>query len=945
MNIKIIIILLIILTLMYICGQYEQIDLNKNTEPFGSTVKMNDYVRGVSERMLFDKNVVAVPNNYSQVVTSSPTNSTKIQPSDQKEDIINQYCVPDCFPNCAGISAARDCKIFDQGFKKYYWDNGDKSYSNTFDNSSQNAVSINYFNCGNVGKGTPGCKLIYDNSKKKSYEELGFTCDIGNGTVPLLADPNGYLVCQKGSDGKCVQRKDKAECVAKLKLVPTNQSDLNQEFLSIANRYALFRIEKNNPDFTNNCYNNTFLFLNDIILELSGVEFYDKDGVKIPINIEDITLDSDSVGPNNTETYLITTNGGNINAYISRGGNSSKWIQFRFLLTNGLSKIIIYPARYNKNGNLQIPHESNNNTYYELTLPYVGTSTYTFTYPPYSTFECVGGCWGTVMYGFGYCMGSGGGALGGGFTTPCCYDKNEANKNLTLFVDKYGLMSTSNPNSVYDITNFQDAQNPLDKTKSPFLKCDKGKDGDVCVDLYNKLGLKTLGELGYTCDPFIGNGKIMGRLNSNEKYEFSSFDKNNPVNYKDQFDCETKLKMHPIAPTYNLECSNYNSVPNNVNPNLEPGLSSPFNLANLYTVNYNDSTAYRKDNDQQICKTAYEQKNLYDSTNPLVIKGNNLNKGILNQITDKAVLIDLLQKYQNNFPTDNTDYTTVSGISKGVEYVLNEYLKKSFCCNKDNFGINNASVRVGLDPNKQYDDNAKKYDFETKVIGLDPSVCSESLSQGSAQCNAFMEINCQNIFAQMTKQNVNIDTDIMNYAPECACYVPIQKSVLPFSTNIPPKCYNVNCTAGTKSYLDPNSRSLNCTTNICANVAVYNMDINAGAGNVNNVTKQNNKCTLELNKQSSGSSSTPGSTTTTNTGSGQSGSDSTQSDSDSSQQSQSSKIEDTTIISEAESKNMSSSNNKSGSNSDQDQTLIYVGIGSICLIIILLIFSIIMKRK
>ena len=357
------------------------------------------------------------------------------------------------------------------------------------------------------------------------------------------------------------------------------------------------------------------------------------------------------------------------------------------------------------------------------------------------------------------------------------------------------------------------------------LICSEGKVGEKCTNMYNTLELKTLNELGYSCNNSIGDGKLPGKVTNDSNYNFASYDNKTIVD-----NCNLAINFQPLNEIKDVVCSEYTT---------QTDLKYP--------------TA---------CEQAYTKFNLYPSTNPLVIKGNDPNYNIGNTFTD---LFSMYLKYQQALPP-GTNSNSSQSISDGIQNVLSKTPLKIACCNRNNPTDNsekNISIRVPVNPLiESINPNTKQFNFQYSQINIPEGSCPTNLYNGSTDCNNFYGLYCDNIMNYMQKQNIDVQTELLNYAPECACYAPQTQSQLGYPPSTPSVCYKNGCdtTSNPNVYLDPNSRDGNtqktCSLTICNSINDFSGLTVGGGANIS--TQTQNQC-------GSNGSNNANNTNTTNT--------------------------------------------------------------------------------
>ena len=255
---------------------------------------------------------------------------------------------------------------------------------------------------------------------------------------------------------------------------------------------------------------------------------------------------------------------------------------------------------------------------------------------------------------------------------------------------------------------------------------------------------------------------------------------------------------------------------------------------------------YNKIPDEQslLCNDAYNYYNLYESTNPFVVKGNDINWNYKNIIKDYDTLYDLgstnypvLDNIIPNYNPSNTEIT-----DKAINTLFEKSPKKIGCCfrNRSDESKKSVLVRVPLSPNDtNIDPTFKKFDFKLKSLDIPAESCPAEYYDGSDECNSYFDIYCNNIINEFEKKNFKAE-DFYKYAPECACYAPRTEVQKIYPDTTPPACYKKNCERipNPITYVDPISRNNECNMTICQNI--FNATVKAGGNVTINPTLENN---------------------------------------------------------------------------------------------------------
>lgn len=349
-----------------------------------------------------------------------------------------------------------------------------------------------------------------------------------------------------------------------------------------------------------------------------------------------------------------------------------------------------------------------------------------------------------------------------------------------------------------------------------------------------------------------------------------------------------------------------------------------------------------------ICKNAYDNYNLYSSTNPFVVRANDINMNFKNNITNPVVLSDMgTQNYQviNNIINDyNPNDDTLT--KKAFDEILTSAPLKTGCCFRsiDDNKQRNVLVRIPLNPNENIDPLLKKFDFKFKSLRIPENSCPNNYYGGSNECNTFFDVYCTNLVNEFNKLNLGLD-DFTKFAPECACYAPKTNVQKIYPPTTPPACYKTNCdnVINPIAYIDPISRNNPCDLKICNNIFNAN-NIKAG-GNVNISAKLESSCGDNLPKDTSNN------TSSNNSDSNNSGSNNTNSNNTGSNNTDSNNTDSNNYGSDNSGSNNADSNNTGSNNTGSDNTgstlngIIWIMI--IFIVIILLGSSIyfVVKRK
>lgn len=257
-----------------------------------------------------------------------------------------------------------------------------------------------------------------------------------------------------------------------------------------------------------------------------------------------------------------------------------------------------------------------------------------------------------------------------------------------------------------------------------------------------------------------------------------------------------------------------------------------------------------------ICKSAYDNYNLYPSSNPFVVRGNDINMDFKNKIENQVTLNELGTKnYQvlNNIIKDYNP-NDIKMTQNAFDELLKSAPLKTSCCfrNKNDEKQRNVLVRIPLNPNENVDTQLKKFDFKFKSLSIPENSCPIDYYSGSNECNTFFDVYCSNLISEFNKLNLPLD-NFTKYAPECSCYAPKTDVQKIYPDNTPPACYKTNCdnVINPIAYVDPISRNNSCDILVCNNIFNAN-NITAG-GDVKIDAKLENTCgnNLPTNKSNS----------------------------------------------------------------------------------------------
>jgi hypothetical protein len=210
--------------------------------------------------------------------------------------------------------------------------------------------------------------------------------------------------------------------------------------------------------------------------------------------------------------------------------------------------------------------------------------------------------------------------------------------------------------------------------------------------------------------------------------------------------------------------------------------------------------------------------------NPLIVSGNNLTDSIKNIITDENVLMQLVNKNNDQLINIiNFDPNTITGINNGLNYVLQSVPLKTGCCMRKQNDNTAKTVKVRIPTESGVLGQLKQFGFEWKNINIPAGTCPPNLYNGSPDCDTFYDVYCENVntvFSEQLGQQVDDASNVYpNFAPDCACYAPLAVGQESYPGGIPSACYKTGCAIDdSPSYPDPTSRNQPCNATICSSV-------------------------------------------------------------------------------------------------------------------------------
>ncbi len=232
------------------------------------------------------------------------------------------------------------------------------------------------------------------------------------------------------------------------------------------------------------------------------------------------------------------------------------------------------------------------------------------------------------------------------------------------------------------------------------------------------------------------------------------------------------------------------------------------------------------------------KKVCYNLNTNLLIPNNSPNYSIANTVTDQNILQTTAMRSGNtgvfseliNNPS-GFNPTDPQQSSSSFNKILQETPIKIACCNRktnDN-GPYFPLVRVASNNN---------FGFNLQTINVPAKSCPVDLYPDSPKCNAFYDVYCENVFNVFKSTNLPQE-QLINYAPECACYIPKTSDQMVYPISTPSACYKPGCNLQTSAYLDTISRNKPCNLTVCQNI-VSATNIQAGGQVSINPTAQNN---------------------------------------------------------------------------------------------------------
>lgn len=254
-----------------------------------------------------------------------------------------------------------------------------------------------------------------------------------------------------------------------------------------------------------------------------------------------------------------------------------------------------------------------------------------------------------------------------------------------------------------------------------------------------------------------------------------------------------------------------------------------------------------QDESIKLCRSAFDYYDLYKSSNPYVIKGNDINYTFKNNIISSADLIKLgnensqtFNKFIPNYNPNNIEQT-----KKAIDELFKNTPLKLGCCFRNSATDNTKKsvvVRTPLNPyDTDIDPDLLKFDFKFKTLDIPEGACPATYYGNSLDCNTLYDVYCRNMANEFNKNGFTLD-DFKKYAPECACYAPKYDKEKIYPDNTPPACYKQGCENRNNiaAYVDPLSRNNPCDITVCQNI--LNLENVKAGGNVTVNAKLENTC-------------------------------------------------------------------------------------------------------
>ncbi len=374
---------------------------------------------------------------------------------------------------------------------------------------------------------------------------------------------------------------------------------------------------------------------------------------------------------------------------------------------------------------------------------------------------------------------------------------------------------------------------------------------------------KTFNNLGYSCN--TANNKIGMVINNNKEYQYASYDKINTIGCEFLSSLPTKT-LNNILCTSNTQSSicqsafdNYHLYPsknplvvmgNDVNYNLKNAISDQTQLYNIGTANssiftnllkipsynYDASNAIQM---QTVFNTILQEAPL--KAGCCLRNQNDTTSQIVNMYTQNMPSIPTTSPTTSPTtipPTNRTSSTTIPPTNRTSSTTTPPTNRTSSPTTTPSTNITssptNSTSPLTITPTPVPDN----IDFSLSSITIPPNTCPVDLYNGSAKCNGFYDVYCQNVVNYFNDNNLTYD-QLTKYAPQCSCYFTNTPEQSIFPRGTPSKCYKPNCSVSKKNYMDSSSRNKVCSLNVCNTILNANQITSLGSKNINNTILEN----------------------------------------------------------------------------------------------------------
>lgn len=330
----------------------------------------------------------------------------------------------------------------------------------------------------------------------------------------------------------------------------------------------------------------------------------------------------------------------------------------------------------------------------------------------------------------------------------------------------------------------------------------------------------TFSEMGYS-----NYNNLMGKALITSDSENSNLRQSNfycpSIDNKTCYNDVSKLNYPPINPISELNC-NATFDANNINKTF------------TFVEGVNSI-------EPSICKKIYENYNLYPTTNPLVVVGNNPNSSITNNILNNSELTSIASQNSNIF----TNINTTTDIINSINNVLEETPLKLACCKRSQNDTTSKStnVKTSLSPYVASENPLlSNLNYQNKIFTIPENSCPVNLYKGSENCNAFFSSYCANLYDYLDSKGLSNNEKLLQI-PECACYFPKTKEQQFYPAGTPSICFKDGCNSSV-AYLDPSSikpdgSQVQCDMTVCQNIVNTAGLTAGGSANVSPVLENN----------------------------------------------------------------------------------------------------------